>query len=58
MKTSTVAKIFGWFQFGMQAVAQVAQNGAPHGWGAWVVMIGSLATAVGLHAAAGTDGSK
>lgn len=52
MNSGTLAKIFGWLQFGVQAFGQVATNPTPlHGWASWVVMLSSLAGAVGIHAA-------
>jgi hypothetical protein len=45
-----LAKIFGWLQFASSVGSQVGQ-GAPHGWAQWLYLIGSLAAAVGIHAA-------
>lgn len=58
MKASVVAKIFGWVQFGLQAVGQVATAGMPHGVFSWIALLGSLATAVAVHGAAKTDGTN
>jgi hypothetical protein len=58
MKTSIWAKIFGWVQFGLQTVAQVSTGGVPHNWHDWLSLIASGALAVGMHAAASTDGTK
>lgn len=55
---SVLAKIAGWAQFGLVTLGQVSQQGAPHGWAQWVTLIGSLAAAVGIHAASGTDGKQ
>ena len=55
---SVLAKIMGWGQFALQLVAGVSQGGAPHGWAGWLAYAGSLAAAIGIHAAAGTDGTK
>lgn len=58
MNNAQLGKIFGWGQFVLQTVAQVIANGIPTGPLGWIGLIGSLATAVGIHAAAKTDGSK
>lgn len=59
MKTSIFAKIFGWAQFGLSFVGQVAATGAaPHGVSQWIALAGSAAIAVGTHLASNTDGSK
>jgi hypothetical protein len=57
--SSILAKILGWAQFGISAVAQGTQaSGLPHGAFGWLTLLGSLATAVALHHASSTDGSK
>lgn len=48
----------GWGQFGLQLFGQVASQGLPHSAIGWVGLVGSLAMAVGMHAAASTDGLK
>ena len=54
---STLAKIFGWIQFGITAANQVFNTpGGVHGWTGWLVSIASLAAAIGIHGAASTDG--
>lgn len=62
MKSSIWAKILGWGQFGLTAMANLAQgmqsNGTPHGWANWTVMIASLATAAAIHSSSNTDGTK
>jgi len=56
--THIFAKIGGWAQFALTLLAQFSQQGTPHGWAGWLAAIGSLAAAVGIHAAANTDGTK
>lgn len=57
MKSHVLAKIGGWAQFALNLLGQVQQSGsAPHGWAGWLSMIGSLAAAVGIHAASNTSG--
>lgn len=59
MNKSLFAKIFGWAQFGLQTVGQVATSGSvPHGWVGWLTTLASLATAVAVHGASNTGGSK
>jgi hypothetical protein len=53
-----LAKIAGWTQFGLTALNQLSQAGTPHGWAAWLTTIASGVLAVGVHAAAKTDGTK
>jgi hypothetical protein len=55
--TKWVGIIGGWAQFGLTLLAQVATN-QPKGWAQWLVMIASGAAAIGIHAAASTDGVK
>jgi hypothetical protein len=57
MKTHLIGKIFGWAQFLLQVLAQATQGGLPHGAGGWIGLIGSLAAAIGIHAASNTDGT-
>lgn len=56
MKTHNYAKVFGWAQFIAQFVGQISI--APHGWIGWLGTAASLATAVAVHAASSTDGTK
>lgn len=58
MKSSTFAKIFGYVQFGVMALAQVMGNGLPHGFSGWAGLAASLLAAFGIHAASATDGTK
>ena len=54
-----LAKIAGWGQFGLNLVGQMQQApSAPHGALQWITLAGSLVTAVAVHAASSTDGSK
>ncbi len=47
-----LAKIGGWAMFALQLLGQfTTPAGTPHGWAQWLVTIGSLAAAVGIHAA-------
>jgi hypothetical protein len=57
MKTHLVAKVFGWAQFLLTVLAQATQGGVPHSAGGWIGLIGSLAAAVGIHAASNTAGT-
>lgn len=54
MNTSVLGKIGGWAQFALQLFSTIAQGGLPHGIPGWVSFIGSLATAIGIHAASAT----
>jgi hypothetical protein len=56
--THVIAKIGGWAQFGLQMLGQLGQSGTPHNWMGWLTMAGSLAAAIGIHAASNTDGQK
>jgi len=58
MTNSFWGKLFGWVQFGLQVLGNVAQGGAPHGVFGWIGLVGSLATAVAVHNASSTDGQK
>ena len=62
MANHILAKILGWAQFGVQLFSQVAQQvqpgGAPHGAFSWITLLSSLGVAVGVHAAASTDGKQ
>lgn len=58
MNASLVGKVTGWGQFGLQLFSQVAATGLPHNAVGWVALAGSLAMAIGMHAASSTDGSK
>ena len=59
---STWAKIAGWMQFAIVTFSQVAQqfgtSGAPHGAFNWIGLGASLLTAIAVHGAASTDGTK
>lgn len=55
---STVAKIAGWLQFVGQLAAQTAAGGLPTSTVGWIAFGSSLAAAIGIHAAATTDGTK
>lgn len=55
---SNIAKIFGWGQFGLNTVGTLIGNGLPHGAFGWLGILTSLLTAVGVHAASTTDGTK
>jgi len=58
MNASLVGKVTGWGQFALQLFSQVAAVGLPHNAIGWVGLAGSLAMAVGMHAASSTDGVK
>lgn len=60
MKSHWYAKIFGWSQFALQAVQQLAApaGSCGHSWQCWLGVIASGATAVAVHAASNTDGNK
>jgi hypothetical protein len=58
MQAALIGKILGWGQFLFQVLGQVFAGGLPHGTVGWLGLAGSLATAVGLHAASSTDGAK
>ena len=58
MNSALVGKVMGWGQFALQCFAQLATAGLPHNAIGWVSTLGSLAMAVGVHAAASTDGAK
>lgn len=55
MKTHNWAKIFGWVQFIASVIANVVIPTHPIG---WIGEVASLATAVAVHAASSTDGTK
>ena len=46
-----LGKIGGWAAFGLSLLAGIGANGTPHGWAGWVALIGTLASAIGIHAA-------
>jgi len=46
-----LGKIGGWAAFGLSLLAGIGANGSPHGWAGWVALIGTLASAIGIHAA-------
>lgn len=58
VKTHTLAKILGWFQFLATTAGTVLKDGVPHGAGGWLGLLGSLGMAIGIHAASSTDGTK
>lgn len=58
MNVSMIGKVGGWLQFLLNIVSQVATAGVPTGFAGWAGMLGSLAIAVGTHAASSTDGKK
>jgi len=62
MKTHVWAKIFGWSQFALQLLPTISNTfataGTPHGAINWIGFIGSLGSAIAIHAASNTDGSK
>lgn len=58
MNNAIVSKLFGWSQFIATALATVFSNGLPTNTIGWVSVLGSLATAIGVHAASSTDGAK
>lgn len=58
MNSALVGKVMGWGQFALQCFQQVATNGIPHGAIGWLGTLGSLAMAIGVHAASSTDGAK
>lgn len=58
MNSANTAKIFGWLQFALTMFGSILAGGIPHGVAAVATAVGSLATAVGVHAASSTDGQK
>lgn len=46
-----LGKISGWAAFLLSLAGSVTANGAPHGIGGWLQLIGGLAAAIGIHAA-------
>lgn len=58
MNNTHLGKIFGWGQFALNTLGQLFTNGIPTNALGWLSLLGSLATAVGLHAASSTDGQK
>lgn len=58
MNSANSAKIFGWLQFILNLAGNVLAGGLPHTAVGVVGLAGSLLTAVGVHAASNTDGSK
>lgn len=58
MNATNTGKIFGWAQFGLQVLGTVFAGGLPTGIVGWAGLLGSLATAVGVHAASSTDGTQ
>lgn len=58
MNNALLAKIAGWGQLVQNGVGQIAAGGLPTTALGWISLIGSVMTAVGIHAAAKTDGVK
>ena len=61
MKIATFARIFGWLQLVLVAAGQVFAKGTvptPHTWQDWFHLIASLLTALAVHHAAGTEGTR
>jgi hypothetical protein len=58
MNATNTGKIFGWAQFGLNVLGQALAGGLPVNAGGWLSLLGSLAAAVGVHAASSTDGTK
>lgn len=58
MQSATVGKILGWGQFLFQVLGSAFGAGIPTTVVGWLGLAGSLATAVGIHAASSTDGAK
>jgi hypothetical protein len=56
MQAAIVGKVLGWGQFLFQVLSQVFATGFPHGAAGWLSLAGSLAAAIGIHAASSTDG--
>lgn len=52
------AKIFGWAQFALITIGELFAHGLPTSVAGWVTLLGSLTTAIGVHAASSTDGAK
>lgn len=57
MNATLIAQIFGWLQFLLPVATSVASTGGPHGFTGWATTLGSLAAAVGIHAASTTGGT-
>lgn len=53
-----LAKSLGWLQFAVSTLASVFEHGIPTSPLGWLGILGTLATAGAVHAAASTDGSK
>jgi hypothetical protein len=53
-----LAKIAGWLQFALAAIGTAATTGLPHGALGWLGLLGSLATAIGVHNASNSPGVK
>lgn len=51
-----LAKLAGWLQFALAAVGTAATTGLPSGALGWLTLIGSLASAIGIHAASNSPG--
>lgn len=58
MTSAVVGKVLGWGQFAFQLLGQLFAGGIPTTPVGWLGLAGSLATAIGLHAASSTDGAK
>jgi len=59
MNKAALAKILGWGQLVLFAFNETVQaQGVPHGWGAWLRLLGSTAVALSVHHASSTDGTR
>jgi hypothetical protein len=58
MNIALIGKIMGWAQFALQFFSGIGTQGLPHGFVGWSTLVGSLLTAIGVHAATKTDGTK
>lgn len=58
MNNAIIGKVAGWAQFGFAALTQLGTVGVPTSPMGWMSWIGSLAMAIGVHAASSTDGAK
>jgi len=58
MTNQLLGKVLGWGQFVFQIAGQLFGAGVPTNATGWLGLLGSLAAAVGIHAASSTDGTK
>jgi len=58
MTNTTLGKVLGWGQFAFNILGQLLGGGVPTTAPGWLGLLGSLAAAVGIHAASSTDGAK